>query len=194
MAPSRAIAATPLIPALLLTFAACGDDRDAKAEDHSVESGTSSAPVQFRRVLESSDAPTSTTDATPATTPLPRDCSGVPSRQPDATAEAVVCDDHDVAYRLAPAEVSGGVDDAKATSGPTGGWLVALELDDAATTGLAALTTSLVGTETRMAVVADGKVLVAPVVQSVITDGKLQLAGDFTRAEAERLAQAMESD
>jgi preprotein translocase subunit SecD len=163
---------------LVLALAACGggDDGDDSDDSERGDGGTPAEPVQFRRVLEQ------TTDACPD-----------PAVQPDPAAEAIACDDEGTAHRLAPAEIVGGVDDAEAAMSPDGGgWTVAVELDDEATTTFEAITRELVGTQQQVAIVTGGRIVTAPVIQSAITDGKVQIAGDLDRDEAEALADALE--
>ncbi len=132
-------------------------------------------PLQVRRVLETSEGEC----------PEPV--------QPEPAAEAVLCDADSRSYRLGPAEIVDGIDDAVAGTDLAGGaWLVTIELDDEATAAFADLTRELTGTDRQFALVLDGEVLTAPVVQSVITDGRLQIAGDFTEPEARALAEVLD--
>ncbi|GAA1503498.1 SecDF P1 head subdomain-containing protein [Nocardioides humi] len=199
MAPSRALGAITLATALTLALAACGDGDDADARDDgnggpvaepTSPAGTPAEPVQFRRVLESTASPA----ATPAPTPLPADCGGLPAEQPEPTAEAIACDGEGMVYRLGPAEIVGGVDDAEVGAGPSGGWTVMLELDDEATAAFADLTAELVGTGQQLAVLSGGTVISAPIIQTAITEGKVQIAGDFDQDAAQELADALEGD
>ena len=44
----------------------------------------------------------------------------------------------------------------------------------------------------RLAILVPGKVLTAPYLRSAITDGKIQITGDFTKQEAEQLASELQ--
>lgn len=185
---SRVLAAVTLASMLTPLLMACNDDPDAALkEGHD--------PAQFRRVLESSTS--ATPPATSSASPLPGDCSGVPgagsAAQPDATAEAIACDDDGVVYRLAPAEIVGGVQDADAVR-PNGSvdWLVNIDLDDDATPAFADLSAELVGTQQQLAILVDALVISAPVINAAVTDGKVQIAGPADGAEARKLATALE--
>lgn len=185
MALSRTLKAMTTAATVVLALAACGDGDDgddhergdggSSQTDSDDDSGTPAEPVQFRRVLEQ------TTDACPD-----------PAVQPDPAAEAVACDSDGVAYRLAPADIVGGVDDAEAATGQDGGWTVNIELDDEATTAFADLTGDLAATESQVALVSGGRVVAAPTIQGSITDGRVQIYGDFDRSEAEALADTLE--
>ncbi|MEM0964255.1 MAG: hypothetical protein AAGK21_17140, partial [Bacteroidota bacterium] len=63
---------------------------------------------------------------------------------------------------------------------------VALELNRRARLRFAAITKQRIGE--AIALVLDGRVLMAPTVQTQIPDGRLQITGGFTLAEAEDLA------
>ena len=96
-------------------------------------------------------------------------------------------------FRSAAAEIVGGVDDAEAARSPDGtGWSVTVVLDDAASTTFEGITRELVGTEQQLAIVSGGTIVSAPVIQSAITDGRVQITGDLTRDEATALADALE--
>ncbi|WP_182377925.1 hypothetical protein [Nocardioides sp. WS12] len=172
---SRVLATVALASMLTPLLTACNDDPDAAVKE-------AHDPLQFRRVLEPGD--------------LPEDCSTVPGHgsaaQPDSTAEVIACDDDGVVYRLSPAEIVGGVERATAGLSPQGvGWIVTFELDNDAAKAFEAISTELSGTGKQFAVLFDNAVLSAPVVQTAITDGRLQITGDFTRAEAEELADGL---
>ena len=101
----------------------------------------------------------------------------------------LACDADGTKYLLGAAVVFGGVLDARASQAPGADrWTVLLQLDDAATGELGDLTRQLVGSSTRVAIVLDGEVLTAPTIMSVIDNGQLQLAGDYTGTEATELA------
>ena len=66
-----------------------------------------------------------------------------------------------------------------------GTWVLNLDLDDVDGEAFGDWTTAHTGE--RLAMVADDEVLTAPQIQSPITGGELQIAGDFTRDEARDL-------
>lgn len=208
MTPTRrrsAAAFAALAMTALVGLAGCGDDSDdgggdadrdretatdTSSSEVTDDTGDQIAPMQLRRVLQSSASPASSSSPT---TPLPSDCAA-PQGQPAPGAEAIACDSDGVVYRLGPAEIEGGVDDASAESDNAGGWLVLIEFDDATATSFASLTTELAGTQQQLAIVSEGAVVSAPTIQTAIADGKVQIAGDFTEDEAEQLADALEGD
>ena len=64
-------------------------------------------------------------------------------------------------------------------------WVLNLDLDDADGQTFGDWTADHTGE--RLAMVADQEVLMAPTIQSAITGGELQIAGNYTRDEAEAL-------
>lgn len=208
MALSRMLQATTAAATLALALSACGgsDDGDAADKDGATTDSTSSStaptdapstgttasgdaapsgPVQFRRVIEATGIPADGA----ATSPLPEDCSDVPAGQPKPAAEAIACDESGIVYRLAPAEITGGVEAAEAEK-PANltDWVVALSFDSQATPKFATMTRELAGTNTLLAVVLDGQVLTAPVIQDAVEDGKVQIGGTFTQDQADEIA------
>jgi hypothetical protein len=115
-------------------------------------------------------------------------CPSNPTAAPAVKAE-LACDAQGIKYLLGNAAVEGGVVDAQAMQPEgTGGWVVALQLDEEATSELRDLTKELAGSTSQIALVLDGEVLSAPTIVGTIDGGQLQLAGDFTKAEATELA------
>jgi hypothetical protein len=101
----------------------------------------------------------------------------------------LACDAQGVKYLLGNAVVEGGVVTAEAISPPgSDSWVVTIQLDDKAGGELADLTRQFAGSTTQVALVLDGEVLTAASVMGVISTGQLQLAGDYTKAEATALA------
>ena len=206
MAISRMLQAMTVSTTLALALTACGSDDSAKptsdagkrpvpSSDAPSSQATGTAPsttpaatggpLQVRRVLEATGIPA----ATEAASPLPTDCAGQPTGQPKPRAAAIACDDAGVVYRLAPAEVVGGVTSAKAER-PAGltDWVVSLELDPTAAPKFAALTHAVTGTDQLVAFVLDGEVISALTVQTPIDDGKLQIGGTLTEQQAKTYA------
>ncbi|TAM69969.1 MAG: protein translocase subunit SecD [Microbacteriaceae bacterium] len=110
----------------------------------------------------------------------------------------VTCDDQSSAkYLLGPVEVSGSdISDAsagmvQANGATTGQWAINLVFNGQGTKDFGVVSSRLVGLPSprnQFAFVLDGKVLSAPVMQGVITDGKPQITGSFTEASAKSLA------
>jgi preprotein translocase subunit SecD len=119
----------------------------------------------------------------------------------DPTANAVLQGDGDTVFLVGPAGASGQVfnNDASADI-TTGSWVVTVGLRDGALGEDVwnALTTKCFNREPscptgQIAIVLDGKVISAPVVQeAVFTGGNVQISGDFTEVEARDLAKILE--
>jgi preprotein translocase subunit SecD len=106
----------------------------------------------------------------------------------DAARPLVTCDAGEFKYDLGPAFLNGDRI-AKATPGPSefgGGHLVSIEFDAEGARTWADFTTANVGQ--RVAILINGRVLSAPVIQSPITGGVAQITGRFTADEAAQLA------
>lgn len=212
MALSRMLQATTVAAALTLALSACGsgDDGDAAdkggsgpdaaasspapddspaagddASDDTSDDASPSGPVQFRRVLEATGIPADGAESTP----LPEDCSDVPAGQPKAGAETIACDESGIVYRLAPAEITGGVESAEAEK-PANltDWVVSLRFDAQAATAFGTLTRELAGTNKLLAIVLDGEVISAPTIQDAVEDGRVQIGGTFTEEQATTIA------
>ena len=74
-----------------------------------------------------------------------------------------------------------------------GAWAIEIEFDAHGTQVFAQLTRDWVGTNMPLPIVFDGEVVVAPVVEAVITDGKGIISGRFTREEAGEVALLLRS-
>ena len=74
-----------------------------------------------------------------------------------------------------------------------GGWAIEIEFDAHGTQVFAQLTRDWVGTNLPLPIVFDGDVVMAPVVEAVITDGKGIISGRFTREEAGEMALLLRS-
>lgn len=95
------------------------------------------------------------------------------------------------------------LDDASAQTPQNGvGWVVAIEMGNSkerahpkgsagAASDFEAVTRAFAGTDEQFAVVLDGQVLTYPVLNSVITDGRSQIEGDFSEQEALDLANSL---
>lgn len=106
----------------------------------------------------------------------------------------VTCDENGVKYLLSPAVLDGGdLDDASAVLDkrsvqPT----VRLDFDDRGAERFAAVSDALFGTENRYAMVLDGHVASAPTVRERVEDGRAQISGELTQAQARSLATGLD--
>lgn len=146
------------------------DDKPAAAPAARTKPSDPTA-VEFRRVLT----------AAPGTCPTPA---------PAGTA----CDDSGIRYTLGKVELDGSnVSAVKAAAEPngTGGWFIGLTLDSKGAKLFEQLTADLAeqtSPANQVAIVIRGQVAAAPVVQSAIAGGKVQINGDYDRDSAEALA------
>lgn len=142
-----------------------------------------------------------TTSVAPTTTVAAGSTDTVPSDPSDPTATLLLTDGKGNGYYVGPAAASGKVfkNDAKAEI-QSGSWVVVVGLRGGADgEGLwNALTTTCYNREStcptaQVAIVLDGTVISAPVVQeAVFTGGSVQISGDFTESEARDLAKILE--
>lgn len=72
-------------------------------------------------------------------------------------------------------------------------WAVNIELDDAGTQAFAEASKDLAPTHGKIVIILDGEVNSAPAVQSEITDGRVQITGNYTQDEAKNLKTVLES-
>jgi preprotein translocase subunit SecD len=151
-----------------------GDDNeseplDQQASPESAEPSGPPAQIAFRPVLEA----------------LPRtaDCS-----KPDVGCTPGLTE----VYRLGPAEVrTPDILEAAARLSDYGAWVVGITLSDEGANRFEAITRELAdntGARAQLAVVVDGVLISAPIVQTAIPGGKIDISANFTRADAERLA------
>lgn len=170
------------------------------------------AELRFRQVLaESAGLGGSGTDtATPAAGVSPAinaqfaalDCTNPASLQgtgADAPSDTIVACSREGGskYILAPAEVLG-QQVSKASSGidqqGASAWFVSLTFDGDGTKAFGALTsrvTSLPSPQNQVAIVLDGLVVSAPVINEAIPSGNAQITGSFTQTEAADLANVL---
>ena len=134
---------------------------------------------------------------------LALDCTDPASRTggiaDEPAAPLVACStDGSTKYVLGPTDLEG-TRITSATSGmgtnnqgaSTGQWIVSLQMDGEGTEQFAEVSQRLVSQATpqnQFAIVLDGLVVSAPVMQNVISDGRAQISGDFTRESAAALA------
>lgn len=165
-----------------------------------VDPAQPTGPGDARRSVPSTTIAESTTTVSDAsTTTVPQ--IAVSNDPNDPTANAVLEGDAGAVFLVGPAGASGQVfnNDASADI-TTGNWVVTVGLRDGALGEdlWNALTTKCFNREPscptgQIAIVLDGKVISAPVVQeAVFTGGNVQITGDFTEAEARDLAKILE--
>ena len=170
------------------------------------------AELRFRQVLaESAGLGGSGTDtATPVAGVSPAinaqfaalDCTNPASLQgtgADSPSDTIVACSREGGskYILAPAEVLG-QQVSKASSGidqqGASAWFVSLTFDGEGTKAFGALTsrvTSLPSPQNQVAIVLDGLVVSAPVINEAIPSGNAQITGSFTQTEAADLANVL---
>ncbi|MEY4184939.1 MAG: putative protein-export rane protein SecD [Actinomycetota bacterium] len=165
-----------------------------------VDPAQPTGPGDARRSVPSTTiAETTTTVSDASTTTVPQ--IAVSNDPNDPTANAVLEGDAGAVFLVGPAGASGQVfnNDASADI-TTGNWVVTVGLRDGALGEdlWNSLTTKCFNREPscptgQIAIVLDGKVISAPVVQeAVFTGGNVQITGDFTEAEARDLAKILE--
>jgi preprotein translocase subunit SecD len=172
------------------------------------------AELRFRQVLATGAGVANPSDTSTAATPAAGvspevnakfaaiDCTNVANLEGTGTDNPsdtlVACSrDGGTKYILAPAEVLG-VDISKAAAGlasQSGNqWIVTLEFNGNGTKNFGALTsrvTSLGSPLNQVAIVLDGLVVSAPVINEAIPSGNAQISGSFTAVEAQDLANVL---
>lgn len=169
-----------------------------------VDQAPATGPGESRRRGAGTDTtvPVEAADTSSTTLPVTTGEQPVISEDPtDPNAYAVLQDDQGQAYLVGPAGATGDVfeNDAQAEVS-NGQWVVVVSLRDGAAgeDQWNALTTQCfnraeVCPTGQIAIVLDGTVISAPVVQeAVFTGGSVQITGDFTQQEAEDLAKVLE--
>ncbi len=165
----------------------------------SVDSGLSfgrGVPVQFRVVVASTRG-TCNAESAAECDVSDVDCAEPPERV-DPTETVGLCDvakqpDQQQQYRLAPADIVGGVESAeygipeRMTSSA-----ITFELGGEQADQLADLSRRL-PPDQQFAIVVGGRVVSAPTFAGPIPDGEAQISGDFTVEEARDLAEALRS-
>jgi preprotein translocase subunit SecD len=172
------------------------------------------AELRFRQVLATGAGVATPSDTSTAATPAAGvspevnakfasiDCTNVANLQGTGTDNPsdtlVACSrDGGTKYILAPAEVLG-QDISKAAAGlasQSGNqWIVTLEFNGTGTKNFGALTarvTSLGSPLNQVAIVLDGLVVSAPVINEAIPSGNAQISGSFSALEAQDLANVL---
>lgn len=95
-------------------------------------------------------------------------------------------DEQGVTYLLGPAELDSSQVASAEAANESGSWVVQVDLTPAGATAFADLTGRSVGKQ--IAIVVDGALVSAPIVQAPITGGAVQINGNFDRAAATGLA------
>lgn len=172
------------------------------------------AELRFRQVLAQGSGVPNAADTATAATPVSGvsaelnskyatlDCTNVANLEGTGTdnpAETIVACSRDGGskYILAPAEVLGReISKASAGINQQGGnaWFVTLDFNGDGTKKFGALTsrvTSLASPLNQVAIVLDGLVVSAPVINEAIPSGRAQITGSFTQLEAQDLANVL---
>jgi preprotein translocase subunit SecD len=115
----------------------------------------------------------------------------------DCSAADVWCTrDRAEAYRLGPAELrTPDIVEAEARLSDYGQWVVGVLLSDHGATRFEAVTRDLAdntGATAQLAIVVDDVVITAPAVQAPVPGGQIDISANFTQAEAEELAAAIQ--
>lgn len=125
------------------------------------------------------------------------DCKNPPTADPRPDAQIVACqNDGSAKFALDATAVQGtSITAAGASGSPLGGWQVDVSLNSEGASQFAQLTTRLTGTGGQVAIVLDGVVYSAPLIQSPITDGtlRIQFGGTTSQGAAQNLAAALQS-
>lgn len=203
-APSPAWARGPTLALVLVVAAGCTSDAGERTSSTSPPSQPSGIPivgtadaraaiVQFRpvdRVIGRADPAWARTRVTcdpgsgdPCSTDILEHDPRVVLLANDGTQKFVLG-----AVILTAADFAG----LRPAQGPRSSWSLAIQLDGAGRQRLADATARVVANpppRNEIAVVVDGRVAMAPQVQGVITSGAVSLAGAFTRAETNELAE-----
>jgi hypothetical protein len=114
----------------------------------------------------------------------------VGEEQPGPGLTAVTTSDYPPTLYLHPevAVSNGDIRGAKAALDEVGGPAVTLELSETGTRKLQAVTSA--NLQKRLVILVDGKVLLAPVIQSPVTDPGVQILGALNDAEVQRIVLA----
>ena len=105
----------------------------------------------------------------------------------------VTCDDEGVKYLLSPAMIEGTQLDSAEAGVPQQqvDWVVSLDFDGSGTDTFTEISRALFGTEKQFAIVLDGRVLSAPTMNGLITNGQAEISGNFTEQTALSLATSL---
>ena len=112
----------------------------------------------------------------------------------DPAKPLVTCDENGVKYLLSAALIEGTQLSGASLLSPNGQQLeygVNLEFNGEGADEFGRISDALYGTDRQFAIVLDGEVISAPVMNAPIHDGKAQITGSFTQAEADSLATSL---
>jgi preprotein translocase subunit SecD len=159
-----------------------GDEDGDRPDDNTAAEETETEPTEPA-------GPPAKVELRPVLTALPASA--------DCPAAEVWCTrDRTQAYRLGPAELrTPDIVEAEARFSDYGQWVVGVTLSDQGAARFEAVTRELAGNTgpaAQLAIVVDDVVISAPTVQDPIPGGEIDIAADFTPAEAERLAAAIQ--
>jgi preprotein translocase subunit SecD len=120
-------------------------------------------------------------------------CNDADKQVDDPSKPLLACDSKGQKYLLSPAIIQGTqLDNASFGIPPNQvNYVVNLNFNGDATKVFADVTRAIVGTNEQFAIVLDGKVLSAPVVNSPITDGNAEISGSFTANSAKSLSNSL---
>jgi preprotein translocase subunit SecD len=120
-------------------------------------------------------------------------CNDADKQVDDPSKPLLACDSKGQKYLLSPAIIQGTqLDNASFGIPPNQvSYVVNLNFNGDATKVFADVTRAIVGTNEQFAIVLDGKVLSAPVVNSPITDGNAEISGSFTANSAKSLSNSL---
>jgi preprotein translocase subunit SecD len=113
-----------------------------------------------------------------------------PVVEDDPAKPLVSCDENGIKYLLSVALIEG-TDLTSANAGipnQSVNWAVDLKFDGDGTDEFTKISRTLYGTEKQFAIVLDGRVISAPTMNGIISNGEAQITGNFTEAEATSLA------
>jgi preprotein translocase subunit SecD len=105
----------------------------------------------------------------------------------------VTCDEDGVKYLLSAAAIEGTDLDSASAGVPQNqvAWVVNLAIGGGGKDEFTKISRALYNTQDQFAVVLDGKVLSAPTMNGLITNGEAQISGNFTEASAQSLATSL---
>lgn len=123
------------------------------------------------------------------------DCKSAPQADEQPSAQVVACqNDGSHKFVLDATAVSGtSVTSAAASEGTAGSWQVDVSLNTVGASQFGQLTSRLAGSSTAIAITVDGVVYSAPTVQDPITDGNMQISGQFDQSTAQSLAAILQN-
>ena len=105
----------------------------------------------------------------------------------------VTCDDDGLKYLLSKSMVEGTELDGASAGIPQNevSWVVNLSFNGKGSDQFAEISRALYGTQKLFAIVLDGKVLSAPTMNGIITNGEAQISGSFNQQSAQSLATSL---